>query len=593
MNIITHVFKKDVIRLKYLMLVWLLLIIVQLALGIFGQKLAAEVFELQIFLPLLMKLTGFLQGLMMIVVIPLIIQDDSVVGTTAFWYTRPILRKELLLSKSLAMLTVLILPLLAAELFVLGANGASGYHLALAVPEVIIEKLAFITPFVILAAVTPKLSRYALVGVIVFAIIVVIMILISVAGMIFPVIKQLGNSNIYKTASLEASYTVAKCFYTILIGGLLIGYQFMTRRTSRTAMLFVTACIVMWTGTLFWNFDFLKESAVVESSAIKVEGISLSFDPQNLMVSDEFRFNKSDLREKSISTKNTISGLPEGHFAILKRMYDAKMEYSDGSVLDSQYISTSKRLGYYNEEFMPSIQEVLGNMKLVNPFNEKFSYTEIFSLDEANLHKYKDKAGIYSARADLDIYKYEIVSEVPLREGIEGTFGAEQIVVYDVLERDNAVSVVLVEKKINLLFDRRVKKVSRLDMSQNIYSEYSPVYLLVNRERGEAFLPEARDNTQINAMEVFGPKRVRTKSKLLDFTDINSRNSVLPEIDNEWLAGAKLVRMNAVLTGTADVDFRVEDFVLPSESTSEASKLDELDQQLKMQEKQVQRMNPE
>ena len=358
-------------------------------------------------------------------------------------------------------------------------------------------------------------------------------------------------------------------------------------------MLFVAACIVMWTGTLFWNIDFLKESAVVESSAIKVEGISLSFDPQNLMVSDEFRFNKSDLREKSISTKNTISGLPEGHFAIVKRMQDAKMEYSDGSVLDSQYISTSKRLGYYNEEFMPSIQEVLGNMKLVNPFNEKFSYTEIFSLDEAKLHKYKDKAGIYSARANLDIYKYEIVSEVPLREGIEGTFGAEQIVVYDVLERDNAVSVVLVEKKINLLFDRRVKKVSRLDMSQNIYSEYSPVYLLVNRERGEAFLPEARDNTQINAMEVFGPKRVRTKSKLLDFTDINSRNSVLPEIDNEWLAGAKLVRMNAVLTGTADVDFRVEDFVLPSESTSEASKLDELDQQLKMQEKQVQRMNPE
>ena len=307
MNIITHVFKKDVIRLKYLMLVWLLLIIVQLALGIFGQKLAAEVFELQIFLPLLMKLTGFLQGLMMIVVIPLIIQNDSVVGTTAFWYTRPILRKSLLLSKSLALLTVLVLPLLAAELFVLAFNGASGYHLALAVPEVIIEKLAFITPFVILAAVTPKLSRYALVGVIVFAIIVVIMILMSVAGMIFPVIKQLGNSKIYLTASLEASYTVAKCFYTIIIGGLLIGYQFMTRRTLRTAMLFVAACIVMWTGTLFWNIDFLKESAVVESSAIKVEGISLSFDPQNLMVSDEFRFNKSDLREKSISTKNTIT----------------------------------------------------------------------------------------------------------------------------------------------------------------------------------------------------------------------------------------------------------------------------------------------
>ena len=593
MNIITHVFKKDLIRLKYLMLVWLLLIIVQPALGIFGQKLAAEVFELQIILPLLMKLIGFLQGLMMIVVIPLIIQNDSVVGTTAFWYTRPILRKSLLLSKSLAMLTVLILPLLMAELFVLAFNGASGYHLALAVPEVIIEKLAFITPFVILAAVTPKLSRYALVGVIVFAVYVVIMILLSVAGMIFPVIKQLGNSNIYKTASLEASYTTAKCLYTIIIGGLLISYQFMSRRTSRIAILFVAAWIVMWTGTLFWNFDFLKESAAVESSAIKVEGLSLSFDSQCLMVSDEFRYNKNDLRGKSISTKNIVRGLPEGHFAILKRIQDAKMEYPDGSVLDSRYISTSKRLGYYNEEFMPSIQEVLDNVKLVNPFDGKFSYTEIFSLDEANLLKYKDKAGTYSARANLDIYKYDIVSEVPLGGGAEGAFGAEQVVVYDVLERDNAVSVVLLEKKINLLFDRRIKKVSRLDMSQNIYSEYSPVYLLINRERGEAFLPEERDNTQVNAMDALGPMRVRTKSKLLDFTDINNRNSVLPEMNKEWLAGATLVRMNAVLTGTADVDFRVEDFSLPSESTSAAGKLDELDQQLKMQEKQIQRWNPE
>jgi len=288
-----------------------------------------------------------------------------------------------------------------------------------------------------------------------------------------------------------------------------------------------------------------------------------------------------------------VSGLQEGQFAILKNMRDAKMEYPDDSVLKSEYISTMKRQGYYNEEFMPPIQKALGNVKLVNPFNEKFSYTEIFSLGEANLHKYKDKAGIYSARAKLDIYKYDIVSEVPLGEGMKGVFGAEQIVVYDVLERDNVVSVVLHEKKINLLFDRRVKKVSRIDLSRNMYSEYSSVYLLVNKERGQAFLAEAGNNMTVNAMDAIGPMRVRTKVKLLDFTDINSRNSVLPEMDKEWLAGAKLVRMNAVLTGTADVDFRVEDFSLPSESTSATSELDELDQQLKKQDKQMQRWNPE
>jgi len=594
MNIITHVLKKDVIRLKYLMLVWLLLIIVQLALGIFSPKLAAEAFELQMLMPLLMRMIGFLQGLMMVIVIPLIIQNDSVVGTTAFWYTRPILRKDLLLSKSLAMLTVLVLPLLAAELFVLAANGASGYHLALAVPEVVIEKLAFTTPFIVLAAVTPKLSRYALVGVIVFAIAVVIMILMFVAGMVFPVIRQIANSKIYETASLEASYATAKYLYTIIIGALLISYQFMTRRTARTAMLFVAAWIVMWTGTLFWNFDFLKESAAVESSAIKVEGISLGFDSQHMMVSDQLQYNKNNPREKSISTRSAISGLPDGQFTILERMGDAKMEYPDGSLLKSEYISTMKRQGYYSEKFIAPIQEALGDVKLVNPFNEKFSYTEVFSLRGTDLHKYKDKTGTYSARAKLNIYKYNIVSNVPLGNGMKGAFGAEQVVVYDVLERDNAVSVILHEKKINLLFDRRIKKVSRVDLSRNMYSEYSHVYLLVNKERQEAFLPEpTMSNIQANAMDALGPRRVNTKTKVFDFTDVNSRNSDLPKMDKEWLAGAELVRMNAVLTGTAEVDFKVEDFSLPSESTSQAGQLDEWDQQLKNQDKQMQRFSPD
>jgi hypothetical protein len=576
-----------------LLLVWLLLILAQSALGIGGHRLASEIFEFQMLLPLLTKLVGFLQGLMMIVIIPFIIQDDSVVGTTAFWYTRPVSKKGLLLSKSLVMLTVLDLPLLAAELFVLGANGASGYHLSLAIPEVVIEKLAYIIPFVILASVTPKFSRYALVGIIMFAIVVVVMILISVAGMIFPVLRQFGNSEIYKIASLKASHTVAKHLYEIILGVIIISYQFMTKRTVRTVMLVVGTYLLMWIGTFFWNIDFLKETAVVESSAIKVEGVSIDFDPQYLTVSDEFRFNKSDTREKSISTKHIVSGLAEGRFAILKEMHNAKMEYPDGNVLESQYLSTFKREGYYAEKFMPSIQSVLGDVKLANPFTDKFTYTEIFSLDGRNLLQYKDKAGTYSAKANLDIYKYEIVSKVRLGEGMKESFGAEQVVIYDVLKKENAVSVVLHEKIINLLFDRRVKKVSRFDMSRNIYSEYNTVYLLVNKERGEAFLPEAGNNINANVMDAFGPMRLRTKSKLLDFTDVNSRNRVLPKIDDKWLADAELVRINAVLTGTAEIDFTVEDFSLPTESTSASSELDALDQQLRMQDKQMNRWNPE
>ena len=47
MDSIIHLFKKDLIRLKYLFFVWLFLILVQSALGIGGHKIAAQEFAFQ------------------------------------------------------------------------------------------------------------------------------------------------------------------------------------------------------------------------------------------------------------------------------------------------------------------------------------------------------------------------------------------------------------------------------------------------------------------------------------------------------------------------------------------------------------------
>ena len=44
MNFIPFLFKKDLIRLKYVLLVWLVLILAQSALGIGGHRLASESF---------------------------------------------------------------------------------------------------------------------------------------------------------------------------------------------------------------------------------------------------------------------------------------------------------------------------------------------------------------------------------------------------------------------------------------------------------------------------------------------------------------------------------------------------------------------
>jgi hypothetical protein len=394
---------------------------------------------------------------------------------------------------------------------------------------------------------------------------------------------------------LEASFGVAKDLYVFLIGSVLIAHQFLTRHTTKTIKYLVVAFLVMTCFTQLWRWDFLKEVSVVQSSPEISDRLSVDIDTQYLIISDEIRHSKKDVREKSISSKQRVKGLPVGQFAILKRMKDVQMKYPDGTILESRYISPFKREVFSSEKFMLPIQAALKDVKLLNPFKEKFSYTEVFSLDESSLHQYKNKTGTYSASGEFDIYKYEIVLQIPLKQGLKDSFGSEQVLIYDVFERPNVISVIINEKKINLLFDRRVKKTSRFDMAQQIFSEYSPIYLLVNKKRQEAFLPEAEDNLNMsaNAMAAFGPTRLETKAKLFDFTNLNDRNEFIPAIDKEWLTDAELVRMDAVQIGTEKIDFAIEKFSLPSQSTATGNKMNELEKQFRMQDKKMKQRFPE
>jgi len=172
-------------------------------------------------------------------------------------------------------------------------------------------------------------------------------------------------------------------------------------------------------------------------------------------------------------------------------------------------------------------------------------------------------------------------------------FGSEQVVIYDILERPNVVSVIINEKKINLLFDRSVKKISRFDMVDDIYSSYSPIYLIVNKKRHEAFLPEAGNDFNVDMTAALGPTRLSTKAKMFDFTNLNDRNETIAEIDKEWLADAELVRMDAVKIGTEQIGFTIQDFSLPNQPTATENKIDEIDTQLKIQDKKINQRYPE
>src|SRR5207249_2875429 len=90
---------------------------------------------------------------------------DPLVGTDAFWLTRPIARRALLESKLEFVALVVVFPQVVREMAVMAANGVTARHMLLAFPEVVLHDLLVPSLVMVLAALTPSFARFVLAGV--------------------------------------------------------------------------------------------------------------------------------------------------------------------------------------------------------------------------------------------------------------------------------------------------------------------------------------------------------------------------------------------------------------------------------------------
>jgi ABC-type transport system involved in multi-copper enzyme maturation permease subunit len=165
MDLVIHHLKKDIRQLRSLLALWFLLLLVNSLLLRSGLDRFVASDEGVEVLATAYVLLYVLQQIVQIVIVCQLVQADALAGTTAFWLTRPISRKELLLSKSLFVLLILVLPSLLAEVIVLRINGISVSSILSALAEeVILQGALFLVPAMLVAVLTPNLVRLVVAG---------------------------------------------------------------------------------------------------------------------------------------------------------------------------------------------------------------------------------------------------------------------------------------------------------------------------------------------------------------------------------------------------------------------------------------------
>jgi hypothetical protein len=152
-----HILKKDARKLRMYLLLIYVVMLVQTAITV-RDPLTHEPLQSLI-------QVAFLVPLSILVVAGMLIQEEPMVGTTAFWMTRPMGRGSLLLSKVLFLSVFVIVPALIATLVVGLAYGIDLTRMAPAVGDSFLTVVSMLLVAVLLAALTPNVPIYFMAGI--------------------------------------------------------------------------------------------------------------------------------------------------------------------------------------------------------------------------------------------------------------------------------------------------------------------------------------------------------------------------------------------------------------------------------------------
>ncbi|MEI6107964.1 MAG: hypothetical protein WCR49_13250 [Opitutae bacterium] len=247
MNLTWHIVKKDLRALKWPLLIWVLLIVAKLVTGV--MLLSADGTEDPEWFRRLDALSKILAGLECVsfVLAAALIQEDLLVGTSAFWVTRPISGARLLRAKLLGLVLIFgLLPLLITLPWWLWC-GFGWRDLAWASMETIILHAICVLVGLLWAVVTDGFARFLMWTLVMF---VAILTIAAVVG--FHLSKL--NPRVPDGVILSRIWLV--------IGLAVVGiatvviHQFLTRRTWRSIPLIGAFVGLMIMVALWWPWNW-------------------------------------------------------------------------------------------------------------------------------------------------------------------------------------------------------------------------------------------------------------------------------------------------------------------------------------------------
>lgn len=519
MAAILHILKKD-LRASWILLCAMGVILVLQVLQIW------DVLSLQYIngrLALSSELFTLVLYLILMTIVVRVIQEDALVGTSAFWLTRPIARKTLLLAKGLYTLLFLVLVPVAANLVLLFHFGMESAQILPFLLSILHIHLTILCVFIAFAAVTPSWVSFVIAE-------VVALICLSIANNFWfgiPDIPGGGISNLRIFGLLLFAITLCTSVY-----------QYLTRKTQRSVVFLTVGIVCAWSSCHLSLWDSLVRTPLNIQNQENISRIQIT---PVIKPRAGIKYNKLPAApwELPIMGALTVQNIPDSS-AVTFRYLDGRLEFPDGEqTFYHGGVGNSLGVNHMLDTLLPGFE--WGHRNTFNPTTQLLRAPK-------NINKEKiAQAGNYYGKATFDLYQSSIVAEVPL------TYGR-----IPMAPLPNAITEIGFQRETGRLWIQA----DRQGLTMNAYDDDNYTVYLVNRVRRQAFASATNGSPFLvtdKNMILFGVDLAHLRWSL-EFAEGRTGDSQKIVLDEAWLKDARLVVIKRNFIGRFSKNFVINNF---------------------------------
>jgi len=541
MKLVRHLVRFDLQSLSPVLVVWAGVLLLQAAVLWMGPPapVVGSLRDMRVD-PSLDIATIVMRWAMTVVLVALLVQRHLLVGTTAFWRTKPVPRASVLAGTLLsAVLLTVIVPLVwfGGVFLGMGLHASAALHAALAIAG----EQAFITGLTLaLASVSKNLAQ------------------IVVLGVVTVLLYMLGGEATWALPRRPAPFAIVLhtgewvgiAFWTGtgILATLISVHQHLTLKTARSLALIVALIAVVVLVKRFppWT---VTNAPPVGGASRTLQKPSLSLDLESIRVTSYSGTHNGAVR-REMSYTATLADPTPGAIILKPINWMTVIQFPDGLSERSTSLSLSPSFVDAGVETLAgqpyaSVSAAIGGAVIAEPGDVaakryRFTFLEV-GADTYAVHA--AQCATLNVSLDLLAYRYAIIARVPLN-----------------------VSGEVRGPRYRVEFERTASIPDGVaaDIRESYVRDWQPAaptfYLLLNQRRRQAVVVTNRRESSFQSTLLDFSSMLVNRTRLE--VKLSSAGARQVALDRAWLADAELLVLKPEIVGLVSTSIRVDGFTL-------------------------------